>query len=113
MPYNPHLAGTLSADYSAALTDTTDGSFGISWRYTGKRHSAFETTGQHTLKAYSLLDAHAGVSFDKMRIDLFVRNLTDSRGITDLGGAGSALNGLLAAGVVRPRSVGLSIGYRY
>jgi len=48
-----------------------------------------------------------------MRIDLFVRNLTDSRGITDLGGAGSALNGLLAAGVVRPRSVGLSIGYRY
>jgi len=113
LPYNPHLAGTLSADYSAALTDTTDGSFGISWRYTGKRHSAFETTGQHTLKAYSLLDAHAGVSFDKMRIDLFVRNLTDSRGITDLGGAGSALNGLLAAGVVRPRSVGLSIGYRY
>ena len=113
LPYNPHLAGTLSADYSAALSDTTDGNFGISWRYTGKRDSAFEPTGQHKLRAYGLLDAHAGVALDRMRIDLFVRNLTDSRGITDLGGAGSALNGLLAAGVVRPRSVGLSIGYRY
>jgi iron complex outermembrane recepter protein len=114
LPYNPHWSGTASADYSMALTDTTDGSFGFSWRYTGKRHAGFDTDyGQHRLKAYSQLDVHAGVSFDRMRIDVFARNLTDSRGITDLGTAGSAMNGALAAGVVRPRSVGLSIGYRY
>ncbi|HMI19539.1 MAG TPA: TonB-dependent receptor [Sphingomonas sp.] len=114
LPFNAHWAGTVSADYSTPLTDTTDGSFGFSWRYTGKRETNFDTTyGQHELKAYGQLDAHAGVSFDKMRIDLFVRNLTDSRGITDLGTAGSALNGAISAGVVRPRSAGLSIGYRY
>jgi len=114
LPYNPHWAGTLSADYSTPLTDATDASFGASWRYTGKRKSAFDTTyGQHELKAYGVLDAHAGLSFDRMRLDLFVRNLTGSRGITDLGGAGSALNGLISAGVVRPRSVGLSLGYKY
>ncbi len=114
LPYNPHWAGTLSADYSTALTDSTDGDFGVSWRYTGKRKSAFDTTyGQHELKAYGVLDAHAGLSFDKVRFDLFVRNLTDSRGLTDIGGAGSALNGLISAGVIRPRSVGLSLGYKY
>jgi outer membrane receptor protein involved in Fe transport len=114
LPYNPHWSGTFSADYSTPLTDTTDASFGFSWRYTGKRSSDFDTSyGQSHLKAFGLLDAHAGVSFDRLRLDLFVRNLTDSRGITSLGGAGSALNGARAAGIVRPRSFGLSLGYRY
>jgi len=114
LPYNPHFAGTVSADYSIPLGNMTDGSFGLSWRYTGKRRADFDTSfGQHKLGAYSQIDAHAGVTIDKTRIDLFIRNLTDSRGITDLGTAGSALNGAIAAGVVRPRSFGLSIGYRY
>jgi outer membrane receptor protein involved in Fe transport len=114
LPYSPSFSSTLSADYSRALSATVDGSFGVSWRYTGARRSAFDATlGQYRLGAFSQVDAHAGVTFDRFRIDAFVRNLTDSRGITSLGSSGSAPNGALAAALVRPRSFGLTVGVRY
>jgi hypothetical protein len=114
LPYNPRWSGTLSADYSRPLSATVDGNFGISWRITGARRSAFDVNlGQYRLGAFSQLDAHAGVTIDRFRIDAFARNLTDSRGITNLGSLGSAPNGALAAALVRPRSYGLTVGVRY
>ncbi|WP_162875595.1 TonB-dependent receptor [Sphingomonas crusticola] len=114
LPYNPRFSGTLSADYSRPLSGTIEGTFGVSWRYTGERRSAFDAgLGQYKLGAFSQIDAHAGVTFDRFRIDAFARNLTDSRGITNLGTSGTAPNGALAAAIIRPRSYGLTIGVRY
>ncbi|WP_404712992.1 TonB-dependent receptor [Sphingomonas sp. MMS24-J13] len=114
LPYNPHWSGTLSADYMHAIGSRADAAFGVSWRYTGRRRSDFDASiGQHPLGAFGQLYAHAGVSFDRFRIDAFVRNLTDSRGITNVGALGSAPNGAIAAAVVRPRSFGLTVGVRY
>ena len=98
----------------ATFSSKIDGTFGVSWRYTGKRRSAFDVAlGQYHLGAFSQLDAHAGVTFDRFRIDAFARNLTDSRGLTNVGTIGTAQNGALAAALIRPRSYGLSIGVRY
>jgi outer membrane receptor protein involved in Fe transport len=114
LPFNPRFSGTLSADYSRPLSTMVDGSVGVSWRYTGARRSAFDPAlGQYHLGAFSQVDAHAGVTFDRFRIDAFVRNLTNSRGITNVGTSGSAQNGALAAAIVRPRSIGLTVGVRY
>lgn len=114
LPYNPRWSGTLSADYSRPLSATVDGNIGVSWRITGARRSAFDVDlGQYRLGAFSQVDAHAGVTIDRFRIDAFARNLTDSRGITNVGTLGSAPNGALAAALVRPRSYGLTIGVRY
>jgi outer membrane receptor protein involved in Fe transport len=114
LPYAPRFSSTLSADYEQALSGTVKGTIGASWRYTGERKSAFDTSlGQRSMPAYSQVDAHAGVSFDRFRLDLFVRNLTDSRGLTDVGTVGSAQNGAIAVAVTRPRSFGATLGVRY
>jgi outer membrane receptor protein involved in Fe transport len=116
LPYNPHWSGTLAADYSRPLHGSLNGIFGVSWRHTGKRKSAFElppSYGQLTLGEMDQVDAHAGVTFGNYRIDAFVRNLTDSRGISNIAPTGTAPNGAVSAAVVRPRSIGITFGVRY
>ncbi|MEP7245226.1 MAG: TonB-dependent receptor [Gammaproteobacteria bacterium] len=114
LPYAPRFSSTLGVDYERPLTASTNGTAGLSWHYTGTRDSAFDTSyGQRELSAFSQVDAHAGVSIARYRIDAYVRNLTDSRGITNVGAAGSAQNGDIAVAVTRPRSFGVTLGVRF
>lgn len=114
LPYAPRVATTFSADYERPLSDKVTGRAGVSWRHTGKRRSDFDTNyGQRHLEAFDQVDAYAGVTIDRFRIEAFARNLTDSDGVVALGGAGSAPNGAASAAVVRPRSIGVTLGVRY
>lgn len=113
LPYNPKWQSTIGAEYEHPLSAQLTGRAGISWHYTGKRYSDFDAVnGQRRLGAFSQLDAHAGVDIGRFRVDAFAHNLTDARGIVNLGFFG-AVNGDLAAAVIRPRSFGLALGYRY
>ena len=90
------------------------GHAGFSWHYTGHRRSDFEAAvGQFDLKAFSQVDAHIGVDIDRFSIDAFVHNLTDSRGIVNLGTFGAAPSGDFAASIIRPRTIGASLRVRY
>ncbi len=114
LPYNPKFSGTIGAEYEHPVSATATGHAGISWHYTGPRHSDFEATvGQQSLKAFSQIDANAGVDLGQFTVDAFVHNLTDSRGIVNLGTFGSAPNGDFAASVIRPRTIGMSLRVRY
>ena len=114
LPYTARFSSTLSADYERPLNNRFNGLAGVSWRYTGTRQSAFDTTyGQRRLSPFGQIDAHAGVTFDRFRVDAFARNLTDSKGITNLGAANSALNGGIAEAIIRPRSFGITVGFKY
>jgi outer membrane receptor protein involved in Fe transport len=116
LPYNPKWQGTVGAEYDHPLSASVTGHAGISWHYTGKRRSDFRGEPapgpQLKLDAFSQIDAHAGVDVGRFRVDAFVHNLTNARGITNVGFFGD-VNGNLAAAVIRPRSIGLSLGYRY
>jgi outer membrane receptor protein involved in Fe transport len=113
LPYNPKWQSTIGAEYQHALGVKLTGHAGISWHYTGVRHSDFDAaTGQRRLKAFSQVDAHAGVDFDRFRLDAFAHNITNDHGIVNIGFFG-AVNGDLAAAVIQPRTFGLSLGYRY
>jgi iron complex outermembrane recepter protein len=113
LPFNPKWQSTIGAEYHQPLSPSLTGHAGLSWHYTGIRYSDFDPVrGQRRLPAYSQIDAHAGVDFGKFRLDAFAHNITDSRGIVNLGFFGD-VNGDVAAAVVRPRSFGLALGYRY
>ncbi|HKU91874.1 MAG TPA: TonB-dependent receptor [Sphingomicrobium sp.] len=113
LPYSPKWQWTVGAEYERRLSATVTGSAGVSWHYTGHRFTEFDPVeGQHRLGSYGQIDAHAGVEFGRFRVDAFGHNLTDSRGITNVGFFGD-VNGDLAAAVIRPRSFGLALGYRY
>jgi iron complex outermembrane receptor protein len=112
LPYNPEVQFTIGAEYEHPLSDTMTGRAGISWHQTGKRYSDFDAAnGQQKLDSFERIDAHAGVDFGRYRVDLFARNLTDARGITNLGFFGD-VNGNLAASVIRPRTVGIAFSVR-
>jgi outer membrane receptor protein involved in Fe transport len=112
LPYNPKWQWTLGGEYEHPLSDSLTARGGISWHYTGRRFSDFDATnGQRKLDSFGQVDAHAGLEFGRYRLDAFVRNLTDARGIVNLGFFGD-LNGNLAASVIRPRTVGLSFSVR-
>ena len=121
LPYTAKFSGTLAADYDYPLSDKINGTVGVSWRYTGSRTSAFNAStdadgniyGQQHLGGFSQIDAHAGITYGKFRLDAFVRNLTDTRGIIDVGAFGSAENGAIGVAIVRPRSIGATLGFRY
>jgi outer membrane receptor protein involved in Fe transport len=113
LPYNPKWQGTVGAEYERPLSASVVGRAGLSWHFVGTRHSDFRPgLGQIKLDAFSQVDAHAGVDIGRFRIDAFVHNLTDARGIVNIGFFGSP-TGDLAASVIRPRSFGLALGARY
>ena len=120
LPFNPKWQSTIGAEYDHPLNAKLKGHAGISWHYTGNRRSDFRAPPgpglppppQFRLDAFSQIDAHAGIDIDRFRIDAFVHNLTDARGITNVGFFGD-VNGNLAGAVIRPRSFGLALGYRY
>jgi len=115
LPYNPKWQWTLGGEYEHRLSTSTTLRGGISWHYTGKRFSDFSPApirNERKLSAYGQVDAHAGVDFGRFRVDAFAHNLTDSRGITNVGFFGD-INGDFAAAVVRPRSFGLALGVQY
>ncbi|WP_458387938.1 TonB-dependent receptor [Sphingomonas sp. F9_3S_D5_B_2] len=112
LPYNPKFQTTVGAEYESPLSTSVTGHAGISWHYTGTRYSDFDASGQRKLRPFSQIDAHAGADLGRFRIDAFARNITDARGIVNLGFFGST-NGDVAAAVIQPRTIGLSLGYRY
>jgi iron complex outermembrane receptor protein len=113
LPYNPKWQWTLGTEYEHPLSSSTTARAGISWHYTGDRRSDFNpTNGQRNLRAFGQVDAHAGLDFGRFRVDAFAHNLTDSRGIVNLGFFGD-VNGDITASVIRPRSFGLALGVRY
>lgn len=112
LPYSPKWHSTIGAEYESPLSATITGRAGISWQYTGSRRSDFNpAAGQSKLGDFSQIDAHAGVEVGRFRVDAFVHNLTDARGIVNLG-IGSARAGNFAAAVIRPRSFGLTLSVR-
>jgi outer membrane receptor protein involved in Fe transport len=113
LPYNPKWQWTIGTEYQHPVNPNVTAHAGLSWHYTGRRRADFQPGApQPRLPAYSQIDAHAGVDIGRFRIDAFAHNLTDARGITNVGFFGD-VNGNLAAAVIRPRSFGLALGYRY
>jgi outer membrane receptor protein involved in Fe transport len=113
LPFNPKWQSTIGAEYQEPVNSSVTAHAGLSWHYTGVRYSDFDpVNGQRRLPAYSQVDAHAGVDIGRFRLDAFAHNITDSRGIVNLGFFGD-VNGDIAAAVVRPRAFGMTLGYRY
>ncbi|HEY0435413.1 MAG TPA: TonB-dependent receptor, partial [Phenylobacterium sp.] len=114
LPYSSPISGSLSADYRTALGNDTSLFLGGSVRFTGRRRSDFNATfGQTSLPSYTSVDLHAGLDKGNLRVEAYVKNLSDERGILFLGGIGSTPNGAVQAGLIRPRTIGLTLSASY
>ena len=58
---------------------------------------------------YSTVDLLAGISDGRYSVNLFLRNLSNERGITSLQAEGGGGNGDLQATIITPRTIGVSL----
>lgn len=125
LPYVPRWSTTFDADYTFDAIGDFRPFVGMSWQYIGERFSGFGSTGQAKLPSYNNVDLRAGVDFqNNWSIELYVKNLGDSRGITAVGGSASqapvdaaAARGIIldpgatppTVAVIRPRLIGITL----
>lgn len=121
LPFTPKLSLAANADYHWQLTPTTRAHVGASYRHlsgqTGSYDAAFVAAHGHQrhIDPYGVLDFTAGVSFGRFDFDAYVKNLTNSRGVTSIEGNVTPIfpNGAIGTGIIRPRTFGLSLGFNY
>jgi outer membrane receptor protein involved in Fe transport len=116
LPYIPELSTSLDVDYTLAPIGDFTPFVGGSWRYVGERDSGFDpANGQKELPSYHVIDLRAGVDRNTWRLQVYAKNLTDERGITNVGGGTSGVSGPApdepspTISVIRPRVIGISL----
>ena len=126
LPYSPGASFGLNADYEWPLTSTATAFVGGSLRYVGKQRAGFRSepavvggevvfvpVDQLRIDGYATVDLRAGVDFDRFSLEAFVRNLTNSRGITSLDDPTGIPDGGHHAAFIQPRTIGVTLGTKF
>ncbi|HEY0686594.1 MAG TPA: TonB-dependent receptor [Steroidobacter sp.] len=117
LPFTPEFSVGANVDYEWAIGADSTAYVGASLRYLSDQTASFdadfrELNGrQREIPSYEVLDLRTGVLLGRYSIELYAKNVTDSDGLTSTGTLGTYPNGAIGAGVIRPRTVGLSFGF--
>jgi hypothetical protein len=128
LPYVPKTSFSFTGDYEWSLSDDATAFVGGTFAYVGKQRGnfeggevvgvnpdgsfVFEFTDQRHIPDYATVDLRAGAQFGPFSIEAFVRNLTNSRGVTSVNEFTDELTGdsLLRASFLQPRTIGITVG---
>ncbi len=112
LPLSARFSGNLSAEEDFPLTGDLHGVLSGTLSYTGARLSTFQGLShgaplpRQGFPAYARADLSAGVSYRIWRLNLFVNNLADRRGILQ---GGQGYNPPYAFTYIQPRTLGLNL----
>ncbi|MBB3912387.1 TonB-dependent receptor [Sphingomonas desiccabilis] len=116
LPYTPKVAVSANADYDWDMGNGTKPYVGASLRFLGDQSGPYSpafvaaTGRQFRIPSYAVVDLRAGIEFDRFSIEAYAKNLTNSEGKTSVVGEGNYPFGAVGTGVIRPRSVGVTLG---
>jgi outer membrane receptor protein involved in Fe transport len=122
LPLVPEWSGSITADYNFTFPGGHPAHVGAGWRYVDERRTAVLQTStppvedqSYVMPSYDALDLNADVSFERLTVRLFVKNVTDERGYT---GGGIIVNLLdqpvqEELGVLQPRTYGISLDFTF
>jgi outer membrane receptor protein involved in Fe transport len=121
LPFVPEWTLALGGDYEWDVFNDATAYLGGQVAYTGDRLADFgnridplePTSARREADAYTTVDLRAGVLWDNWSLELYGKNLTDEDGITDINAPGLYPNGAAAISVIRPRTIGVSVGVRF
>jgi iron complex outermembrane receptor protein len=116
LPWVPKWSGTIHADYETPLSTNLGGFVGASVNWVGKRNAEFTERNPDgsliRIPGYTQVDLRGGVNAGQFSIEAFVHNLFDKKGITDAFGFDQGASfpaGAAGVGVIRPRTIGLTL----
>ncbi|MGI9169540.1 MAG: TonB-dependent receptor domain-containing protein [Caulobacteraceae bacterium] len=112
LPYVPKLSLNLSGDYQWTLKGATTAYVGADFSFVGARSATFDL--RHEVPSFETVDLRAGIDTGRWTLEAYVRNLANAQGVTSLfSGVGTIPNNAMGVGVIRPRTVGLTLGARF
>ena len=107
LPFASRFSGSLSADQGFPLSANIVGHVGGTFSYVGDRIGTFApTSDRQRYPSYTKFDVRAGAEFDTWKLDLYVNNVTDQRGLLG-GGIGTFPPNAFT--YIRPRTIGMSL----
>ncbi|ODU22858.1 MAG: hypothetical protein ABS87_00195 [Sphingomonas sp. SCN 67-18] len=110
LPFVPRYNFTMSADYTRDLGGDFELHAHVDLNQTGKSNGAFRLTdADYRRPAYTVVNLNLGISQGPFDISVFARNLLDNDKIIQRPSALFVRQGL----IVRPRTVGISAGYKF
>jgi outer membrane receptor protein involved in Fe transport len=121
LPFVPEWQLALATDYEWSAFGNATAYVGGQVAYTGDRLADFgsridpldPTSARREADAYTTVDLRTGILWDHWSIELYGKNVTDEEGITEISAPGPYPNGAAALGLIRPRTIGLSLGVRF
>jgi outer membrane receptor protein involved in Fe transport len=125
LPFTPKFSAAVNADYSWRMGTNTRAHVGGSLRHVSGQSANFDPDfvaafdRQRHVRSYNVVDLNAGVDLGHVDIQAFVRNLGNSHGVTST--TGTTVfgpfplypEGAIGTGIIRPRIIGLSVGYDF
>jgi iron complex outermembrane recepter protein len=130
LPFTPKFTLSLNGDYSWHVGPGMQAHVGASWRHVSAQTATYDIDfvtahgRQRRVPSYGVVDLNAGLDFGRFNIEAYVKNLGNSHGITSTTGltvfggspdTGFPLNpgGAIGTGIIRPRTIGVSLGIHY
>jgi iron complex outermembrane receptor protein len=116
LPYAPEWTANVSADYRWSLGGDTTAFVGGNIRLISDQAGDFDAqyrlaNGRRlTLDGYATVDLRAGFDSGPFNVQLYVRNLTNSRGLVNAGQYLTRPGTLVQASPIRPRTIGAIVG---
>ena len=113
LPYVPEWSLGLNVDHHWEIGRSVAYAGGLAG-YTGDRTVDFDQRAAdgsiHELDGYVTVDLRAGLYRGQWSLDLYGKNLTNEEGVTALNAPGALPDGAVGLALIRPRTIGLSLG---
>jgi iron complex outermembrane recepter protein len=117
LPYSSKTSGSLSVDQKFNIVDDINGSVGMTFNYYGSRYAVFPKTSggdRFFVPAYGTVDLRAGVDKGDWAFSVYSRNVFDQVGFMYASSRDVITRtGSYNAGLISPRTVGVSLSRRF
>ncbi|QNA87175.1 TonB-dependent receptor [Sphingomonas sp. So64.6b] len=119
LPFSPKWSANLSADYEWAISGSAKAFVGGNVRLVDDQAADFDVAYRAAfgrrlvLDGYGTVDLRAGVDLGAVTITAYAKNLANERAFTNLSGFGTRPGTALAASPIRPRTIGVNLGFAF
>ena len=124
LPFTPKLSVALNGDYHWRLSQGARAHIGASLRHLSGQTAEYDPDfvaaygRQRHVRPYNVVDLLAGVDFGRFDLEVYAKNVGNSHGVISTVGpttAGLPLypGGAIGTGIIRPRTVGVTLGFDY